>query len=281
MAFSLFEISRTRGSPVELYRFRYGVFDTDAYCYTSGESSREHLGLTYKPLPIERGKIVSTSEGNSQTSLDINLPGSAEICQLFRVSAPAGQITVTIFQGHTRDPESEFLAVWTGRVTGCNWEENGNLGKIMCQPAKGQLRRMALRRHFQYMCPHVLFGDQCRASESAATSSVTLYEVNGRLITLDTLLTSPAEYQGGMLKWTSSTGVTAARTIMATATVSGRTRLTLSGTDTALTAGLTVALVRGCSHTVDGCLTHSNIGNYGGQPYIPYSNPLGINGAFS
>lgn len=281
MAFSIFEISRSKGAPVELFRFRYGVFDTDAYCYTNGEQPREHLGLTYRPLPIRRGKIVSTSEGSSQTSLDVDLPGSAEVCELFRVSAPPGVVTLTIFQGHDGDPASEFIPMWTGRVSGCSWEEDGNLGKLMCQPAKGQLRRLALRRHFQYMCPHVLFGDQCRASESAATSEATIYAANGRLITLDTLLPNAAQYPGGMIKWPTKTGVLAARTIMNVATVSGRTRLTLSGTDASLIDGLNVMVVRGCSHDTDGCISHSNIGNYGGQPYIPTSNPLGINGAFS
>lgn len=281
MAFRGLELSRIKGSPVELFRFRYGVMVDEAYCYTNAEKPRTHLGLEYRPLPLKRGKIASSSEDANKATLEIELPGSAEICELFRVSAPAGTIAVTVFQGHSRDPESEFLAIWTGRISSCKWTENGNKATLVCEPARSQLRRLALRRHYQYMCPHVLYGDQCRASESAATAPRTIYGVEGRLVTVTSALSSPEQYLGGMIKWTDKIGATQARTILGVATVDGRTRFTLSGVATDLAAGAQAAVVRGCSHDLDGCLSHNNVGNYGGQPFIPTTSPLGVNGAFS
>lgn len=281
MAFNIFETSRTKGSSVELFRFRYGVFETDAFCYTNGEKPITHLGLVYEPLPIKRGKIVASTENASKNSLDINLPGSAAVCDLFQITAPPGAVTLTVFQGHLRDPDGEYLAIWTGRITACSWEQDGNAAKLICEPARSQLRRLALRRHFQYMCPHALYGDQCRASEVAATLPSTIYAVTGRFITVDADLVNPTWYKGGMIKWASARGVMSARTIVDVATVSGRTRFTLSGVGAELVPGLAISCVRGCSHTIDGCLQHNNVPNYGGQPFIPTTNPLGVNGAFS
>lgn len=279
MAFNIFETSRNRGAPVELYRFRYGAFVDQAFCYTDGEREIEHQGLTYKPLPIKRNEFGASSDDSGRQSLEINLPGSAEICQLFRVSAPPGQITLTIFQGHTRDPESEFLAAWVGRVGSCNWEEND--ASLTCEPSRTQLRRLALRRHYQYMCPHVLYGDQCRASEPAATIARNVAAVNGRFVTVNGIPANHELYVGGFIKYLNAERIMQARAILDVSTTGGNLRLSLSGVVDGLKPGAEISVVRGCTHDIDGCQTHNNILNFGGFPFIPVKSPLGINGAFS
>lgn len=281
MAFGVFETSRNRGAPVELFRFRYGVFHDQAHCYTDGEKEIVHQGLTYKPLPIKRSGISSSTEDSGQQALEINLPGNAEICEMFRVSAPPGQIALTIFQGHSRDPASEFIASWVGRVGSCGWTEND--AKLSCESSRTQLRRLALRRHYQYMCPHVLYGDQCRASEIAATITRSVAAVNGRFVTVNSTPPNHQRYVGGFVKYTDARGILHARSILAASPVDGggNLRLSLSGVFEELQPGISVSVVRGCSHDVDGCLTHANILNFGGMPYIPLKSPLGMNGAFS
>lgn len=281
MAFSPFETSRSRGSPVELFRFRYGAFVDQAYCYTDGEKEIVHQGLTYKPLPIKRSSISSSSEDSGQQALEVNLPGTAEICQLFRVSAPPGHIALTIFQGHTRDPENEFLAAWVGRVGSCGWDDTA--AKLACESSRTQLRRLALRRHYQYMCPHVLYGDQCRASESAATISRTVQTVNGRFITVNSTPANYERYVGGFIKYFDAQQVLHARAILGVNPVDGggNLRLSLSGVVEDLLPGAVISVIRGCSHDLDGCATHQNIPNFGGMPFIPTKSPLGMNGAFS
>lgn len=279
MAFRFFETSRSRGSPVELFRFRYGVFDSEVHCYTNGEQPYVHMGLTYKPLPLKRSNIVASTDNGGKGSLEIKLPRDAEVSEMFRVSAPSRQITVTVFQGHFDDPDSEFLAIWTGHIGSCAWD--GNAATLSCTSSKSQLNRMALRRHYQYMCPHVLYGDQCRASEAAASTSVRVVSVDGRFVTIAGALGNAQAHVGGMLKYLDDKQITHARTISAVATSGGNTRISLSGIAPAMVPGLEVSCVRGCSRSLDGCISHNNVLNFGGQPYIPLSNPLGINGAFS
>lgn len=279
MAFGFFETSRSRGAPIQLFRFRYGVFADEAFCYTDGEREYTHMGLTYKPLPIKRTSFVTSAEKGSGQPLQVSLPGNTDICQLFRVSAPPGQITLTVFQGHARDPDSEFLAIWIGRVSSCGWSEND--ATLVCESAKTQLRRLALRRHYQYMCPHVLYGDQCRASEAAASTPVVVNTIEGRFVTINGLLPNKDRYVGGMLKFIDAKQIVNARAILSVAEVGGNTRVALSGVIGDLVVGMVVNAVRGCTHTLDGCATHANVLNFGGQPYIPITNPLGVNGAFS
>lgn len=279
MAFGFFENSRSKGSPVELFRFRYGVFDSEAHCYTNGETPYTHLGLTYVPLPLKRTDIVSSTDNTGKSSLEVSLPGDSEVASMFRVSAPSGKIALTVFQGHFDDAENEFLAIWTGHVNSCAWD--GNAATLSCSPAKSQLSRMALRRHYQYMCPHVLYGDLCRASEAAATTPVTIVSVDGRFVTVAGELTNPVAYLGGMLKYTDSKQIVHARAIRAAELVGGNTKIALSGVSEEMIPGRTVSCVRGCPHDLDGCATHSNVPNFGGMPFIPETSPLGVNGAFS
>lgn len=279
MAFNFFETSRSKGSPVELFRFRYGVFDSEAHCYTNGETPYTHLGLTYKPVPLKRTDIVSSTDNTGKSSLEIKLPGDSEISQMFRVSAPSGRITVTVFQGHFDDADNEFLAIWTGRVGSCAWDDNA--ATLSCESSKSQLNRMALRRHYQYMCPHVLYGDRCRANEAAATTPATLAAADGRFVTVNVALPNPAAYIGGMLKYTDDKQIVHARAILAAQVVGNTTKISLAGVSEVMTVGRVVSCIRGCAHDLDGCATHNNILNFGGMPYIPTTNPLGINGVFS
>lgn len=281
MAFWDYERSRILGSPIELYRFRYGETDAEAYCYTNSEREVVFQGQTYRPVPIKRGRILTSTEGATSPTLDVELSGDAEVCELFRVSAPSAGVGLTIFQGHSRDKDNEFRVIWTGRVTICARESHGNLGKLSCEPVQSQLNRIALRRHFQYMCPHVLYGDQCRASESAATSRQTVAAINGRLVTLSVLLGDHGKYVGGMLRWPGKGGVVTARTVIGVREVEGHTQFGLSAAADDLEVGQQIDAIRGCSHDTAGCIEHNNILNFGGQPFIPTKSPLGINGAFS
>lgn len=281
MAFSIFETSRTRGAPVELFLFRYGIYAEDVYCYTNGEREIEHDGYVYKPVPLKRSKIsVATGETGKQ-ALEVNMPGHAEVAQMFRVSAPSSRVSLTVFQGHVRDPDKDFLAVWTGSIKVCQWRQDGNEAKFSCEASRTQLHRLSLRRHYQYMCPLVLYGDQCRASESAATVQMTVHEVVGRFVTLTSALPGPDRFIGGMVKFTDNSGNVRARSIMNHRNEAGKTLLVLSSVDDKVVPGQTVSVVRGCTRNLDGCSSHNNVLNYGGYPYIPTKNPLGLYGAFS
>lgn len=273
--FNLFTSSRRDGRPIELYRFVYGDQPGDTFNYSDGDFPTTLPGPpaeTYLPLPIQRS--VSTNNGTlDKSTLEVELPGNAPIADIFRISPPGRVVTLTIYQGEADDPDAEFIAFWSGRVLSVAWE--GSKAKLNCEPISTAFRRAGLRRNFQYMCPHVLYGPQCKASRVAATFPAEVYSITGNQVVLATVFASPDRFVGGMMEWTTNTGQYRARTVLAISGGFG-TFVTLNGLPTGMLVGDTVNLVYGCRHTKESCAqVHNNIGNFGGCPWIPSDNPIG------
>ena len=273
-----FITSRFGGRPVELYKFTYGPRSQDVYLYTDAEAPITYMGETYSPMTIQRGATSNTGTLD-KTTLEVTLPHVAKVPQMFRVYPPSATVGLSILQGQLGDPDNQFVAVWVGRVVSVAFE--GIEAKLSCEPISTSFRRSGLRRNYQYMCPHVLYGPQCKASKVAATSSVSIYAVAGRSVTLTAMLPNAVKYAGGMLEWTTPTGSVEARTVLQVGTSDGRTVLTLTGLPVKLTAGMTGSVVLGCGHTLAACKSeHNNAPNYGGDPWIPLKNPIGNTSPF-
>jgi hypothetical protein len=265
--------SRLLGSPVELFRFSFGPRPQDTHLYTDSETPVIYDGETYSPMPLQRGP-TSNSGTLDKTVLDITMPHLARVPQLFRIYPPSFTIGLTVLQGQSRDPDAEFVAIWVGRVISVSFE--GIEAKLSCEPISTSFRRSGLRRNYQYMCPHVLYGPQCLASKVDATTPATVSAVSGRSVTLTSLLSLPGRYAGGMVEWITAGGLNESRTILTVDTVGGVSVLGLTGLPSGLVAGGSISAVLGCRHTLVSCRDdHDNAVNYGGHPWIPLKNPIG------
>ena len=156
MAIGDFEGSRDLGLQVELYDFIYGEAG-QTYRYTDGESVVTYAGNNYVPLSIERSN-VQTKGKLSGREVSVTVPLESEVAQLFKIFPPGRVVGVVIRQGHIADPHSDdnYGVIWTGRVlqsTRTNRE-----AKLTCEAASAGMRRPALRRHYQWPCPLVLYG---------------------------------------------------------------------------------------------------------------------------
>lgn len=274
MAFWPFESSRSRGRPVELYLFRYDALPTAYYAYTTAENPVSHDDIVYTPVPISRG-AVSAAGTLDKVTLEVTTPQNVDLASLFRAYPPSQVVTLEIRQGHVDDPGTEFVVLWSGRVLGCSRESNQ--AKFACEPISTALRRSGLRRHYQFGCPHALYGSQCRANRIAATFTRTVVTAQGALVSLNDGWASPhtpAKFIGGMLRWTREDGIGETRTILRLSD-DGNT-LTCGGVLRGLTSGMSADVTLGCNHQMDDCLNlHNNIQNFGGQPWIPFKNPIG------
>lgn len=271
MTFAIREESRALGEPINLYLFRYGDEANSYFAYTDAEASITHNGITFEPAPVDRDSVKSS--GNlDKASLSVRLPQDLPAMQFFRQYPPAAIITLTIWQGHQADPE--FLVVWTGRVLGSSIE--GNEAVLNCEPISTSFRRTMLRRHYQYGCPHALYGPGCGANKAAATITRNVQTVNGPRVTLPSNWETSErrqKYVGGTLEWTLPDGRKDLRTIIR---IDGA-ELLLSSSVSGLLPGQAVQVVLGCNHQMDDCADlHGNINNFGGQPWIPTKNPFGI-----
>lgn len=265
--FSMFTTSRANGRPIELYHFKYGDRTIDVATYTDAEFPVVYGGLTYSPIPISRS--TATNSGTlDRTSLDIQMPNTLTVPQLWRVYPPGYPVTLTIFQGEAEDGDGQFIAAWVGRVISCSMVDIE--ATLSCEPISTTFTRSGLRRNYQYMCPHLLYGDKCKADKAAATTTKVVTAVSGRSVTFDSALATG--HVGGMVYWEKDDGAFEYRTVVG---VSGSTA-TLTGTTVGLVIGATVSVVMGCLHTLEACRdTHNNAPNFGGYPWIPVKNPIG------
>lgn len=264
------EASRAQGRPINLFLMRYGSAADSIFAYTDAEKPIVHDGITYAPVAIQRGKIVVSGTLDKAT-LEVRLSRDSEVAELFLQYPPSDVINLIIRQGHLSNPDNEFLVGWTGRVVSSKRTDTEVV--LYCEPVATSMKRVGLRRHYQYSCMHVLYGPQCRADKAAATVKKTVEAVGNSSLTLPIAWdVDPGRYIGGMIEWVDHAGNREYRTILRIA--SDRV-LTLSGPPRGLAIGDMVDVVRGCPRTMGGCASHNNIHNFGGCPFIPKKNPIG------
>jgi hypothetical protein len=288
MAFLRLEGSRHQAQPTNLFLFVYGDGGKSYFAYTDAEQAitsgidGDGDPIVYQPVPISRGSYTSSGTLDKST-IEIGIPQDLPLAELFRVYPPSQVVSLIIYQGHTNDPEGEYLACWSGRVLSCSREDNE--AKLSCEPISTTMKRPGLRRPYQYGCPHVLYGSECRANKSAATRTVTPIAIDGTVLTLPTnfdLTARKPKYLGGMVRWVSD-GDTVLRTILRV-TGANSNVLSLSGVISGLAAGAPVSVTLGCNHQAgvgpqpngDCHPLHNNIQNFGGQMWIPTKNPIGL-----
>jgi hypothetical protein len=293
MSVDFYESSQQLGDPIQLFRFTYGTEPGEYFAYTDHTQAvtADHGGsigeVTYEPVPIDHEAIVADGTLD-RSAIKINFDIDTGIAELFRVYPPSNVVTLVIYHGHLDDPDGAFSAVWSGRVLGAARE--GSELTLQGVPVSSQMLRPGLRRHYQYGCPHALYGPQCRADKAAATVAATVASLTATTVTLTAGWEGafdPGKFVRGMLEWTPAGQSTQRRTIIRR---SGDT-LTLSGITKALDVADAVAVVLGCNHhafadkdgdceglhvPVDG-LTPTNLPNFGGDPWIPLKNIINKN----
>lgn len=287
-SFNAQETSRAEGRPIELYFFRYGPEPDDYLSYTDAEKSVKatfdpDLGpVIFTATPIQHSEIT-VSGSLDKATITVNMPETSDLTDMFMESPPSQEVTLDIWEVHLNDgavDDAELSLAWSGRVLGHSGE--GVEAVYTCEPVSTSLKRPGLTRNYQVHCPLVLYGGDCRADIAAATITVNAAGVDGPLLSLGSGWASDdlkPKYASGMAIWVRADGRTERRTIINL--LSGNDTLTLSGAATGLTPGMAVQLVLGCDHTMADCRDlHSNIQNYGGQAFIPNSNPFGVKNIF-
>ena len=206
---------------------------------------------------------------------------TSAVAELFRVFPPGRVVNMIIRQGHVAnldDPDSwaddSFDVIWTGRVLQANRKSNSTV--LTCENSEAGMKRVGLRRHYQWACPLVLYGARCNADKDAASVSGVVSSISGNAITLYAAWEGAftgTDFAGGLFEWDSLDG-REYRTILS---VAGNV-IKLNATTVDLAVDDAVDLALGCPHTLTGCNDlHNNAINYGGQPFIPLKNPVGKN----
>lgn len=285
MARNDYETDPERGSPINLVKFDYGV--GLSYFYTDHEVDFDYGGDTYTAIPMDIGALRADGRlGEGQ--VDITVPKTSLVAELFRIYPPTQEVGATIRQGHVPnadDPASyalgeNFPVAWMGKVLDTERNRDGTV-KLICQSAAAALRNPGLRRRYQIPCGHAVYGEYCRASKVAATAAAIVDTVGVGAANQITLVDGwlpvdrvYGDYVRGMVEWTSSFG-TESRSILK---MDDANTLYTTGPIRELVSAQDINIILRCHRDEADCRNlHANIVNYGGWLYAPKFNPIGVN----
>lgn len=256
-------------SDVEIYTVTY---DFNRWRYTSADENVYVEPVTFRAVPITRSNIeLSTDETGA--SFTVSFPLDAEFLELFRVSPPSGLVTLLCEKFDVESGQTVEI-VFKGRIVNVAWQEDH--AEVTCESSSQAIRRMGLRRHYQYGCPHMLFGGECRVDrEQFVTVGNATNLTNIGFDLLEAAGKDDGYYAGGYVEYMHSELQTTERIAVAESEgASGR--ITLFSFPIGLAAGAEVRLYAGCDRTLQTCAgKFNNAENYGGMPFIPTKDPFG------
>jgi uncharacterized phage protein (TIGR02218 family) len=276
-------------SPVELFKF----YDTDGTIktYNSGVEDITYLSEVYKPEKIDSDAIELTDESEAKT-LTVRVPRKSSIAGLFLVYAPIEQIWLSIYRKHWNDEDAEYVAYWTGMVSGV--EYTADYANLICKPVDTAFNKLGLWRNYASKCQHMLYDIRCKVNISLPqySQTVTLSSVNNGIYLesndfgvwknfINPIAGDSKVYSGwwatGFIR-VPSTGEVRMITIHGAEGGDGyvdNTKVTILSAINGLKAGDIVEVYAGCARDLDTCLNKfNNTINFGGFPYIPLNNPF-------
>lgn len=267
MAFDLIQRSIFGGKPYELIEF---AITGQYWRYTSEDSPVVFNSVEFTPLSeYDRGSIRVT-QNIERSEVNLRLRGNVPIAEEFLMVPPSEPVICRIYQRHRDD--SDYVIRVRGQVMSCSWSDDAKYANFKINRVSRAAQQPGLRRAYQYNCPYVLYGTQCRVNKNVFEVVGTVSAINGLEVTF-TLPDSFVDgyFNGGFIEWESGLGRRDRR--MVTGSV-GAT-ITLQLTSIGLSVGDTVRLYPGCDHTIETCYSKFNNADwFGGFPFMPTTNPF-------
>jgi hypothetical protein len=282
MTYAAIEQSTDLGSPITLFEFIYGDSSEDVYRYATTVDTIVAAGRIWEPFNISHSAIVS-SGSLDRAELTVTMPSDTPLSDIFMITPPSRQLLLNIWRGHALTGEAkldDFTRIWAGRVLSPNWTESGL--ELSCEAIATSLKRIGLRRYYQYGCAHVLYGNACKMVEADNTA----YGYVGPLVNaqvVDMAITAfpagfePARLVGGTFNYAYESPRRSLRTITSVSVVGAFYRLVLMSAISNLEPGITATASYGCKHNWTACQQFGNTVNYGGCPSIPTKDPYRSN----
>ena len=150
--FGLFESSRAKGKPIELYKFQYGPAPTDVKRYTNAEEDQIVSGETYVSVSTDRDKVTISTTADNNT-FELRFAKNLDLLPFFLFYPPEVGVRLTVFEGHVGD--TDFPTFLIGTVAGFSINGSNQLSFTI---QRGRARKPGLFRNYQIGCRHDLFG---------------------------------------------------------------------------------------------------------------------------
>lgn len=271
---------------VELYKFEVTLAGVlTVYRWTNDEDPVDWNGQTWTPNVVGRRSIAIRS-AVEQDGLAIELENTSPIADLYRTSAPASGVAVTIYRGDTDNLAGTMQAFWRGKVSKSSMGVSG--AEIPCLPELAATRRTMPHGRYSSTCRWALFSQACGVSQVAYTVAcdVTVVDYLARTATLERDFPGDPQDPSLMDGWARGGYLqfgTQKRLIMKFAGGIPNQAGDRYSHDVLLERGIeelqvgdSVDIYPGCGHTMSDCKDKfDNLENYGGFPAIPRRNPFG------
>jgi uncharacterized phage protein (TIGR02218 family) len=256
-------------SRIEIYTVTYNF---NRWYYTSADENHVENVVTYRAVPIRRSGVELNSDPGAG-EFEIEVPLDVEFLELFRVSPPSGMVTLLCQSFDSATPDQKSV-IFKGSVVNVKWELES--ATVLCETSSQAIRRMGLRRHYQYGCPHMLYGGECNVNRNDFLTLDVASNVTGTSVDLVAAAGKPDDwFAGGYIEYTHSELQTIER-ISVGSSVGANGRLNLFSYPVGLAGGAEVRAYAGCNRTIQQCTDKfDNAINYGGMPFIPTKNPFG------
>lgn len=274
----------------------------EVWRYTNSDAAlKDADGNDYEPVPLTISNVRADG-AMSGDQIDLRLPRGIPLADRFFPVATRTIYKIIIRQGHhdgalVQDAPLMFTGVViAAAVSG----DDGEILRLKLSTQMGLLERSGLRRRYQYQCPYVLYGPECRASKAFASFAADIQAPRATSFADVNIVVHgedperPWMWRGRDLRERDN------RMFMLGATVKFggadyevidvedigsntiRVRLMPDQVEPLRQAVMAAApndrvctVIPGCDHTLACCNeVFSNGVNYGGQPWIPYENPV-------
>jgi hypothetical protein len=226
--------------------------------------------VLFKSVPISRQAYASNGKAEP-TNMTLRMPRDEEMARIMIPYPTPRPVSITIFATHSDDPDDQIFAIWNGRLLSLSRE--GDEAVMNCDSSIVSLKRLGLRRNYQFACPYVLYGPLCRADKETATVETVVVDIVGGIMILAGgwfADRNPMDFSGGTVAWTSHVG----REVRTIKSAGSDGNIIYIGPARGVRIGTKVTVSLGCNRQRSHCKDlHHNIQNFGGQPWIPDSNP--------
>ncbi|WP_374663934.1 phage BR0599 family protein [Acinetobacter sp.] len=152
----------------ELYLFKTGSV---VRAYTNGDAFVEHLGYSFEPHVLKRGRHKSSTSLEKEV-MDIEFSLQSELAQNLSRSELEELTTVEMFAYEG----TQFNQFWSGRLVKVKPKSDGITLQFETEYTK--VGRNAVTRKIQGPCPYRVFSDECRLNKDDYAVKTTIKSID-------------------------------------------------------------------------------------------------------
>lgn len=271
----LFSLAQKFGKrPTWLYRITYGA---DTYYLTrtaagfttaAGKPDAGFAGAqAWAASAIANGKFMQSAK-MERAGMELKLPASDPIAQMFLADAGPLLSTITIWHGYANDPDAEYRVKFRGRVM--EVKPALDVVTLRCESNATLARSKGLQAVMQRPCRHSVYFGACGADLATQQVDASASAMTGRTVTVAAAASQPnGYYAGSPIEYDGAFGSVLRHE---------GDQLLLINTFPALAAEIAAAgfaavkIARGCNQSLARCEALDAVEDFGGFPWMSNSS---------